>query len=70
MPQNLVRFYLVYYTSQRTFQKTSGAGSIPPLERGLHRKMRHMPSNIPIITPQLLIHRLVYSEQVGQYRQV
>ena len=43
---------------------------MPPFERGLHRKIRHAPSNIPGIVPKLLMHRLVYSEQVGEYRQV
>lgn len=43
----------------------SGAGSIPPLERGLHRRMRHIPHTMPGRTPRLLMHRFVYSEQVG-----
>ena len=29
----------------------SGAGSYPPREKGLQRRIRHMPSNIPTITP-------------------
>ena len=38
---------------------------MPPLERGLHLKIRHIPSNTPGKNPKLLIHRFVYSEQVG-----
>jgi hypothetical protein len=52
------------------FKNGSGAGSIPPFEKGLHRKILHAPKRIPAVTPQLLIHRFVYSEQVGEYIQV
>ena len=43
----------------------SGAGSYPPLEKGLHRKIRQIPNKIPTIAPWLLIHSMVYCEQVG-----
>ena len=54
-----------FQTSHFFLQRSSGAGSYPPLERGLHRNIRQIPRSIPAITPRLLIQRFVYSEQVG-----
>jgi len=57
--------FLAYIT--HFFRPTrSGAGSYPPLEKGLHRSIRHEPSKIPNTTPLLLMLSKVYCEQVGR----
>ena len=59
-----------FYMSQRFFNILSGAGSYPPFENGLHLMIRQQPSKIPINTPWLLMHSIVYCEQVGRYKHV
>lgn len=60
----------IVYKIHLNLKSLSGGGSYPPFERGLHLKSRHIPANIPRISPRLLMVCRVYSEHVGVYRQV
>ena len=60
-----------YKLGQTMFQLSffSGTGSYPPRENGLHRKIRHRASILPLKAPNLSIASIPYSEQVGIYLQ-
>jgi len=47
----------------------SGTGSYPPLEKGLHLKIRQIANALPLIAPCTSIASIAYEEQVGINRQ-
>jgi hypothetical protein len=51
------------------FSARQGTGSYPPLQNGLHRKIRLIPKNTPFPAPYRRIASYMYSEQVGVKRQ-
>ena len=42
-----------------------GTGSYPPLQKGLHLKIRHAAKSPPLSAPYFLIASAAYSEHVG-----